>query len=209
VAWVTGTGRRVAGGILLGLAAFLAIATVRVLLDGRRHFAEAEDQARRGARETALSCYEDAARSYLPGSPYPAMALHRMSLMARAAEMRGDPHVAIEIWEKVRRSVLATRHVFVPNEPSLERAERAIVRLRSADRTVAARAAGDSISRPDDPSIPASILLLLGLVLWIAGAAIVTLEPAAGDRSRARVRSIGWAACLGGLALWVMMSWLA
>ena len=109
--------------MLLGLGAFLAVATVRVLLDGRRHMEEAQKLSRSGDATAAFAAYEDAARAYVPGSPYPEKALREMTLMAQGAHMRGEIESARERWRSVRRSVLATRHVLIPHEDYLVRDE--------------------------------------------------------------------------------------
>ena len=201
--WTPG---RIAGGALLGLGAFLAIATVRILLDGRRHIEEAERLNREGDPAAAFAALEDAARAYVPGSPYPEKALREMALMARGAHMRGKIDAARERWRSVRRSVLATRHITIPHEDYLARAERQIALLESPSQGAEAK----PLERPRDPSPILALLLFAGLVIWISSSAVLASglgSSRVGGRSR--TRTAAWIGSVAGLALWVGMSLLA
>ncbi len=203
--------RRALGAFLLGTAALVALATGRMYRDGRASFEEGMRLADAGDADRATSALEDAARSYAPGSPYPSRALDRLSIMARAAEMRGDPKTALHLWEVVRRSVLSTRHLWQPSEDALRRAEGEIARLRAA--AVSERAEGSPAAargappRPVDPSPFASLLLFAGLLSWIAGAA--WLCGVAKSEAHARSRRAAWITSLCGLVLWMIMAWFA
>jgi len=201
--------RRIAAAVLLGVAALVAVASVRLLLDGRRHLIEAGRSQAAGAHERALVALEDAARAYLPGSPYPARALDRLSLMARAHEMRGEVDKARKCWEIIRRSVLASRHVVQPAAELLETAELQISRLRVvAPGTVVS----DQLARPRDPHPALSLLLFLGLVAWLGGSLTLLAAPNSprdGSGTGPGIRAKAWLAVLGGLLLWLSMSWLA
>ena len=202
--------RRLAGSALLAVSIFVGLTTARLVLDGRRHLAEARGLAGEDRRREAIAALEDAARAYVPGSPYPDRALDRLAIMAKAAEMRGDRALAASVWESIRRSILASRHVIQPNRRRLEEAEREIGRLASASGSGPPDDA--ATARPADPSPAASILLLLGLAAWISGAAAICLSPRSrggSPRGRSGLTAAAWAACLAGLALWIAMSWLA
>jgi hypothetical protein len=135
-----------------------------------------------------------------------------MGIIAKGHEMRGDVASAAIAWESIRRSVLSTRHVIQPNLDLLERAEREVERLRRTTGRGEEGGDADPVARPADPSVASSILLFGGLLAWIAGAisllAGARREPGSG-RSFSAGRLISWATCLGGLALWLAMSWLA
>ncbi len=194
----------IVGGVLLGLAAFVAIVTVRVYLDGKNNFETASRLDREGKSERAVASFEDAARSYFPGSPYPERALDRLTIKAKAAQMRGDIADAVTIWESIRRSVLSTRHVVQPNEDILERAEQAIVRLQMVESDTEGSRGTSRIARPRDPSPIASIILFGGLVLWIGGAAALCVTPR--DKARSMVQlALVWIVCLVGLATWLVI----
>lgn len=201
----------IAAGVLLGLGALLAVVSVRLVLDGRQHLAEGESLARDGERSRALVELEEAARAYVPGSPYPRRAIGRMGIIAKGHEMRGDITHAAAAWESIRRAALSTRHLVQPNRDLLERAERELRRLRRGTRAQDRGEGADPAARPDDPSPTMSLLLFAGLLAWIGGSlALIVLPRRSGGRpafSPARV--VSWSICLGGLALWLAMSWLA
>jgi len=203
--------RRIAGAVLLGLSLLIALATARMFRDGKTRFEAGLASANAGEADLAAQAFEDSARSYAPGSPYPAKALDRLTIMARAAEMRGDQETARHLWEVVRRSVLSTRHVWQPNEDVLERAEGAIARLFAQARSERSEAQRDLVKgappRTRDPSPFASILLFAGLLAWITGAA--WLCGTAKSDAHVRSRRAAWITSACGLALWMLMAWFA
>ncbi|MDD5309921.1 MAG: hypothetical protein PHU25_21600 [Deltaproteobacteria bacterium] len=198
---------RLAGLVVLGAAVLVCTATGRLLFDGRRHMASGDSAREAGKRELAAASYEDAARAYVPGSPYPRRALERLALMAKGAEMRGEGVAAAARWEAVRRSILSTRHFVVPNTDLLENAERELARLRAAgeDGTKGV----DPVARPRDPSAILSLVLFAGLAAWICGALVLCVVPASPGRGRSRTHVTGWALSLCGLAAWLAAAWLA
>jgi hypothetical protein len=204
--------RRVLGALLLGVAALAALGTARMIRDGK---AQLDTGARLAdARDVygAAAAFEDAARCYAPGSPYPGRALGRLSIMAKGAQMRGETELAAYLWEVVRRSIVSTRHLWQPNEELLGRAERELVALRSAatkaERSEASpEAAGRAPERPRDPSPLASVLLFAGLLSWIVGAIWLCVAPREVPSSRAR--RAAWLCAIGGFVLWASMSWFA
>ena len=198
----------ITGGVFLGLAAFVAIVTARVYLDGRNNFETARRLDREGESKRAVASFEDAARSYFPGSPYPRRALDRLSIKAKAAQMRGDIADAVTIWESIRRSVLSTRHVVQPHKDVLERAERAIARLQSLESDPEGSRETSRIARPRDPSPIASIILFGGLILWIGGAAALCVAPR-GKAGSTGQRVLAWVVCLVGLGVWLVICAIA
>jgi hypothetical protein len=98
-----------------------------------------------------------------------------------------------------------------PNRDILARAERELRRLRNPSGRTDPGQHTDPATRPDDPSPMASILLFAGLLGWIGGSLALLALPRReqGQRSGAITRLLAWAACLGGLVLWVAMSWAA
>jgi len=198
---------RIVAAVLLSVGALLAVASTRLVLDGKGHFEQGEDLARDGDRARAMVELEEAARAYVPGSPYPRRAIERMGIIAKGHEMRGDTASARAAWESIRRSILATRHFAQPNRDLLERAERELTRIAGGDRDVSANPS----ARPEDPSPVASILLFAGLLAWIGGALslLARPRPEGPDRAASPARLLSWAACLGGLILWLAMSWIA
>jgi hypothetical protein len=185
----------------------VAVATVRLVNDGHRRFQEALGYTEAEDRDARVVSLEDAAKAYVPGSPYTKKALRELVIMAKAAEMRGEHERAAAIWEVTRRSILATRHLFQPNSELLRRVERNIARLSEV--RFPRHGAEALTARPKDPSPLLSLLLALGLFSWIAGAALIALRP----RSKAGHLLVplpyAWLTCLGGLAGWLLMAWLA
>ena len=174
--------------------------------DGKHLFEGAMRLAGAGDRAGAVANLEDAAKAYVPGSLYPDRALRELTIMARAAEMRGDPRQAARIWEVVRRSVLATRHLYQPNEETLEAAEKNLKRLMRETHPDAVLT--NPVPRPDDPSALGSIVLFLGLIAWIAGALWLFLNPRRRDGKPIVPLVYVWGGCLGGLGIWLLTAWL-
>jgi hypothetical protein len=192
---------------LLGAALVIAVITARLVSEGKRHLQEAMHLKGAADRDGAVAGLEDAAKAYVPGSPFPGRALRELGIMARAAEMRGEVQRATAIWEVVRRSVLATRHLFQPNQEALREAEENLIRL--TEERFPERSGPSPVHRPEDPSPVSSILLFLGLAVWIGGAFWLCLEPRRRDRKSVIPGHIALIASLFGLALWLTMAWIA
>ncbi len=154
-----------------------------------------------GDLKTALAELEDAAKAYVPGSPYPERALRELAILAKSAEMRGDTVLAANIWEAARRSILATRHFFQPHEAQLANAEKEIVHLRTEKGSDSALKA-KMVTRPGDPPFFASLFLFAGLVIWALGAMVLC-----SGGLDAGLRGVAWAVSLGGLGLWIIMAY--
>ena len=199
---------RFSSALLFGVGTLVAVASARMFWDGYHHLKKAESLIEVGDRELAMVEYESAAKAYVPGSQYTQHALRELSILAKGAEMRGELENAMHGWEVVRRSIIATRHFYQPNLDKLEVAEREIKRLKRPEAKSTPEGT-DSLKRPDDPSPLASLLLFLGTLLWIGGSlALLTTSKQSKDTS-SKTRMVFWIACLGGLALWIVMAWAA
>ncbi|MBN2716731.1 MAG: hypothetical protein JXX14_12835 [Deltaproteobacteria bacterium] len=152
----------------LFVALGLAVLSVRLYFDGQRHFAAAEQAQSSGDswRQTVMH-YEDAAKSWFPGNPYAHRAFWRLSILAKSAEMRGEHQRAVYIWEVIRRSAVAQRHVFLPFKSYQETAQE---RLARKGRGQPSRVFGDNPLAT--PSVVWSIFLWLGLAAWIVGTSV-------------------------------------
>ena len=189
---------------LIGFTLLVVLTVVKVDARGRERYAVAENALLREDREEAAAAFEDAARSYLPGSPLVARALQRLEIMARAAELRGELETAVGLHEAIRRAVLSTRHVVQPHRARLAHAEAEIVRLRAASaRAEQLPVPPDLVARPRDPSPAGSLLLVLGLVLFVAGGVLLTTPRA---RANPLARRLAWTLAVGGLALWTSLA---
>ena len=210
--------QRFAGAALLSVAFFVAVAGVRLVLEGRRNIDKARYLLEADDRSAAISAFEDAAKSFFPGSPYPSNAHRELAILAKAAEMRGEKEESIYAWRVVRRSILATRNVYQPNKRRLAEAEKEIERLLSSEMEDDAVAKDDpgrskrparALSRTEDPDPFVSIALFLGLAVWFIGSVAVCAAPRQQDKTDSNFRRWAWAASLGGLALWLAMAWIA
>ena len=189
------------GYAFLTIAVVLATLTLRLMSDGNARLEEAERAMEKGDRPAAVVALEDAAKAYVPGGLHVQRALRELAVLARAAEMRGDETLALKTWEVIRRSILATRHLFQPNSEALEEAEHAVMRLRRQGKQ---DSPSELIRRPDDPSPLLSALLFVGLAAWIFGAAFWALGPKRKDGAPRLSSVVSVSICLGGLALWLL-----
>lgn len=171
---------RTFGYVMLLVVVIVAFLTIRLMDDAKESLKSATFALETGNRDIAADHLEDAAKSYVPGSPYPRKALRDLAIMARAAEIRGEMSRALALWESIRRSLISTRHIVQPNSDILSEAEQNIVRLRNdpapQDEAV------NLVERPADPSPVLSVLIAVGLLIWIGGTAticyLVTAEQA-------------------------------
>lgn len=194
--------RRVFIALLLGSGLFISVVTAHLWLDGGRYLKEAQSHIDSEDRAMALIKLEDAVKSYFPGSPYPFQAIHQMEIMAKASLMRGNVDEAKQIWETTRRAIISTRHFIQPYSEQLWQANLHIERLRNNNK---ATEISTSNSMPHDPNPFMSMALFCGLITWIGGAG--SLMWMHGQNTAKRKQLYAWAACLGGLSLWLIMSW--
>ncbi|NLN63175.1 MAG: hypothetical protein GX146_09890 [Myxococcales bacterium] len=191
------------------LAAVVVLATVRLWLDGQRHFSHAVQLQEADADwVTVVGAFENAARAWMPGSPWPERALWHLSVMGRSASMRGDVAQAIFVWEVVRRSILSTRYWQQPNVSYLAMAEAQLVRLH--EQAAAREAMGKTntvvLQRPADPSPLFSLLIFVGLGTWILASLLLCVSSV---QSAGKRRAVLWVLSVSGFALWAGMSYVA
>lgn len=197
---------RVAGYVLLSIAAVTAAMTLRLMSDGNARLLEASRAMEKGDRAAAVAALEDAAEAYVPGGRHVPRALRELAVMARAAEIRGEDDSALKTWEVVRRAVLATRHIFQPNKETLIEAEKAVMRIRQKEEL---RVSPETlVKRPEDPSPLLSLLLFFGLAAWAAGACLLILKPSHNGGTAWISLPISSTICLGGVSLWLLAAWL-
>ncbi len=199
--------RRGLSVVLLAIGLLVAVTTLRMMLDGHRHLEAATERQRAGDRPSVLRELESAAKAYVPGGPYTTRALEELEILAKGAEMRGENEAALATWDLIRRSILATRHVYQPNAERLATAEKEVVRLSKSDSRSGSKTLS-RIERPADPSVVATVLLSIGIFAWIGGAVLI-LGTVKKDNISKTARAVMWLMCLGGLALWLGMVWIA
>ncbi len=196
---------RIIGYVLLAIAVTICVSVLRMMTDGSRKLLDAERAMEKNDRLTAIEFLEDAAKAYVPGSRHVIRAHRELILLAKAAEIRGDQQTAIKAWESLRRSVIATRHIFQPNADVLKNANQAIVRIRTEQSPDFPP--NDLIALPKDPLPFFSIMMFLGLLFWITGATLYTLRPMKKDNSFWISPVYSGITCIAGLAAWLLAVW--
>jgi hypothetical protein len=166
--------------VAVGVALALVVVAVRLLVDARSAVRAGHVSEGRGDRLEAIRHYQDAARLYLPASPYVRDALDRLEALATAAAQAGDGPSVRAALEAERAAILATRSLYVPNGSRLPEIEHRLARLLAAteDRSVApgvsfeARAAWhlERLTHRPGPALAHVLLALAGLVLWVGSA---------------------------------------
>lgn len=190
------------GPVLLAVAALLAAAGVlvgRVAVDSRAALRSGLAAEARGASAEAIRGYFDAARLYLPGSPWVRQAIDRLDALAGTAEAKGDLLAARHALEAIRAASLGTRSFYTPHAARLPGVERRLAHLYALTEMQAAASQppaagepgrkgdggghgdGDSLeirqawhaarlARHPGPALPYALLALAGLALWLGAA---------------------------------------
>ena len=166
--------------ISIGVTLALVVVCVRLLIESRSALLAGVRSADRGDRLEAIRHYQDAARLYLPGSPYVRQALDRLEALAASATQSGDGPVVRAALEAERAAILATRSLYTPNQSRLPGLDNRLAQVLAAaeDRSVApgvsfeARSAWHLVrlTRRPGPALPYVLLALAGLGLWVGSA---------------------------------------
>ncbi len=217
--------------LVLGVSA--GVVVTRSLWSGVASLAEGDGAHARGDEQAAIVLWRRAARWYVPGASHVGLAYDRLEELAEAAEARGDRGTALAAWRGIRRSILATRSLYVPHQERLDVANQRIAALMAtpAAPTPAASAdepAGDGADSaaepalaPSDPSLAAwhyerlarplapsplwSVIALLGFATWLAGGLLFALRGVSAD-DQLVPRTAGYAGVLiaVGLIVWLL-----
>ncbi|MEO8905067.1 MAG: hypothetical protein ABI488_21645 [Polyangiaceae bacterium] len=133
----------VARGLLqrLALVAFMivligAALSARVILEGQSELSASNAAFDRGELEPSLDHARRSATLYAPGAPHVTRAYERLSAIALGAESAGQPKVAFLAWQAVRSAALESRHVWLPRQTELDRANQNLARLEALARDV-------------------------------------------------------------------------
>ncbi|MEI9951241.1 MAG: hypothetical protein WDO74_20225 [Pseudomonadota bacterium] len=165
----------------LALLAFLSVLTfalfsARAILEGQSELSASDAAFDRGELSSALDHARRAATLYAPGAAHVERAYERMNALARGAEAAGQPKIAFLAWQAMRSAALESRHVWLPRQAELERANQNLARLEAQARDSAgsdrAKTQGQALTRlnADDAPAPAWIAVLgAGFLLALAG----------------------------------------
>jgi hypothetical protein len=168
----------------LALFAFVVVAiaaalTARVILEGESELSVSNAAFDRGELGPALEHARRSATLYAPGAPHVGRAYERLLAIALGAEASGQPKVAFLAWQAVRSAALESRHVWLPRQNELDRANQNLSRLETLARDVSDADRGktqtQALSRldADDAPAPAWIAVLgAGFLLALAGLAL-------------------------------------
>lgn len=115
-----------------------AVFSARVIVEGESELAESDAAFNRGELTTALDHARRGATLYAPGAPHVQRAYERMTALALGAEASGQPKIAFLAWQAIRGAALESRHVFLPRQAELERANENLARLEALGRDSAA-----------------------------------------------------------------------
>jgi hypothetical protein len=170
----------------LALAAIcLALVTVRVVWSSRTEWRAAES----ASGDERIAHLGRAARMYAPGNPYSRRALASLADAGRT----GGPD-ALAAWREARSAILATRSFYTPHRELLEEANKNIAELSAAAEPASRGSVEERrtwhaarLAQDDSPSVGWSLVALLGLAAWIAGAALFFVR-AIDEKDRLRPR---------------------
>ena len=168
-------------GQRLALLAFLAVLTfaafsARVILEGQAELSASDAAFDRGELGSALDHARRAATLYAPGAPHVERAYERLNALALGAEAAGQPKLAFLAWQAVRSAALESRHVWLPRQAELERANRNLARLEAQARDLEGsdrvKTQNQALTRLNADSAPAPVwiaVLGVGFLLALSG----------------------------------------
>jgi hypothetical protein len=194
--------------VVSALLLFLAVATLRAVLDGEREIAASDAAFDGGDLHAAIQHARRAASAYMPRAPHVERGYERLLAIARGAEASGQPDVALLAWQAQRAAVLESQSFLRPFGERLEEANRNLARLQAqrtsaeGDRAeVAQRLFRQAQGKEQRP--PWGALLALGLFVAAGGIAWFAASGIAADGRIAWLRGRwGLAAVVLGAALW-------
>lgn len=201
--------------VAAGLALCLGLVTGRLLWQSREALRAGEAAEARGDLATASFEYLDAARLYVPGSPFARTAYDRLAAIADRADAAGDLQNARRALEAIRAAALGTRSFYTPYADRLAAADRRLAGLYAAiedprlqpgasDEERAAWHA-ERLARHPGPRLPFVFLTLAGLAGWLASAVVfLTRGLDAGLRLRRRAAALAGLGFAVGFALFLV-----
>lgn len=188
--------------VLAIIAGALGALAIRVVVEGRNALVDGDDAQAAGRTADAIRKYETAARWYLPLAPHVDDAYGKLRTLAASP----DPGVQLAAWRAIRGAARATRSLWTPHAGDLAAADQAIARLSAG---VPGAGSTDEawhrerLARQSRPSIAATVLAGLGILVWIGGALALARRGIDGSgRWIRRPALLAGAAIVVGVACW-------
>jgi len=206
----------------LALVAFsvvliLGVFSARVILEGQSELSASDAAFDRGDLGAALDHARRGATLYAPGAPHVERAYERLAALALGAEAAGQAKIAFLAWQAVRSAALESRHVWLPRQAELERANQNLARLEAVARDSAGsdreKTQNQALARlrADDAPDPAWIAVLgAGFLLALAGLGLFAFRglDRTGEVSFRRAR-LGLLLFAIGAACWTLAAYKA
>jgi len=205
--------------LIAALLAFCTLVVVaRVGASSMGEYRRAEQFRATGALHEAAVHYGRAIHLYLPLSTVPSKAGEALLELAQAAQAGGDMDEARFCYEELRSGFLAVRSFYQPGKRMLARAEAELTAIMLADqrgnwpdrslapseREAVIRAA---LQQREDPKLHWVLVMALGYLLWLGGAATAIWKGLPMDAERGihwqAIRRFGGASLVGYL-LWLL-----
>jgi hypothetical protein len=148
-------------------------------VDGEQEMRLSDEAFHTGDVRTATLHARRAAVLYAPGAPHVRPAYDRLVAIALGAEAAGDTDVARTAWRAVRGAALETRHLWIPHQAELDRANGNLARLQTlraktaTDEQPELRQALAELARDDAPRAVWVIVLALGFACATIGLALL------------------------------------
>ncbi len=153
---------------------FGVVASARIVHESTTELTAAREALQVDQPMRAVEHYRRAMRWKLPLSPYPRRAAQSLEALAQQLEGQGRVEEAMLAWRSLAGSAAATRSIFAPTDPMIEKASRALLRL-SQTRGPGEPVTASVVRREAKPMrAPAphpwwSTCLLLGFATWVGG----------------------------------------
>jgi hypothetical protein len=199
--------------ICVGLC--LGVVVTRAVWEGRAALAEGDRALTAGDADLAVTWYRRAARWYVPGAPHVGRAYDRLAAIAAQAEGQGNLELALAAWRGIQGSILATRSFYTPYADRLDPARHKIAALMArveGDAADPGKSAAEReawhyalLARDEAPSVPWTVVALLGFGLWLGGGFLFALRGVTDEDRlvpRTAARAGVMVAC--GLVIWML-----
>lgn len=206
------------------VGAFFALAMIRVVLEARSEFSEAEAALSKAHTDEAITHYRRAIQWYLPANPYVERAIDRLGELAQQAERNGNRALALRAWRDLRGALYSVRSFYQPHRETVRRAEVRIAKLMAglpksssqpttADNERRSRLEAKYLTqlrRDYAPSPWWSALMVIGFLAWVGSAVAMIVRGFDAEGRLVGHKAWPWAlAIVVGLALWMVSLRLA